>query len=67
MNLNKAFIDGKIYDVVEFNELGCVNYIGDALAVHYLNFILPVRMSEGNKPVLYEWNVLFRYYPKYRI
>lgn len=53
MNLNKAFIDGKIYDVVEFNELGCINYIGDALAVHYSNFILPVRMSEGNKPGFY--------------
>lgn len=57
--LNKAFIDGKIYDVVEMNDLGNFVYYGDSLAIHYGNFILPFRMTTtSNKPGAY-FNGLF--------
>lgn len=55
--LNKAFIDGKIFNVIEFNELNdiYVQYY-DTIAVHYMNFILPIyyQANNGNsKPGIY--------------
>lgn len=57
--LNKAFIAGKIYNVIELNEITSeyIQYYNGTLAVHYLNFILPVYMQPaiGNyiKPGVY--------------
>lgn len=59
MSLNKAFIDGKIYDVVEFNELNCISYMYENLAIHYMNYILPIRMSDNNKPGFYTNGIFF--------
>lgn len=51
---NKAFIDGRIYDVIDQKDFGFVSYYGDALAVNVGNYILPVRnSSQITKPGIY--------------
>lgn len=62
--MNKAFVDGKIYDVIDLKDLGTFQYYGSALAVNTGQFILPIRMSQVvTKPGLY-FNGLF-YTPVY--
>ena len=41
---NKAFINGKIYDVIELNQINQIglNTIIDSLAIHINGFVLPV-------------------------
>lgn len=52
--MNKAFIDGKIYDVIDQKDFGYYPYYGDALAVNTGNFILPVRLTNQiQKPGIY--------------
>lgn len=50
--MNKAFIDGHIYDVMNQSEFGVYPYYGDSLAILIGDYILPVRTS-GNKPGVY--------------
>lgn len=61
---NKAFIDGRIYDVIEQKDFGWVSYNGDALAVNMGNYILPVRnTSQVVKPGIYFDGIFW--YPVY--
>lgn len=56
MNFNKAFIKGKIYAVIEFIDIDIINLrvIGDLMAIHYMNLILPVHTtSESDTPGFY--------------
>lgn len=57
---NKAFIDGRIYDVIDQKDFGIIQYTGDALAVNVGNFILPVRnTTQITKPGIYYNNVFY--------
>lgn len=58
---NKAFIDGRIYDVIDQKDFGYIAYNGDALAVNVGDYILPVRnSSQIVKPGIYFDNVFYR-------
>lgn len=62
--MNKAFIDGKIYDVMDEKDYGYVPYYGDSLALKVNDFILPIRdgrLTAQSKPGVY-FNGLFRQY-----
>lgn len=48
MIMNKAFIEGKIYDVIEFTEYGIEPYCGDSLALIVGDYILPVRAGNSS-------------------
>ena len=50
---NKAFIDGRIYDVFEQFELGMYQYNGNALALRIGDFVLPIRVGQVAKPGVY--------------
>ena len=51
--MNKAFIDGHIYDVMQQYEFGYYPYYGDSLAVIVGDYILPLRTTRCNKPGIY--------------
>lgn len=52
--MNKAFIDGRIYDVMDKNDFGWYAYYGDALAINVGDYILPLRTTQiSNKPGIY--------------
>lgn len=63
MITNKAFIEGIIYNVIEFND---INFLFDVIntagptAVHYSNCILPIRMVDGIKPGFYTDGIFYR-------
>lgn len=60
--MNKAFIDGRIYDVIELNELGSFTYYGDSLAIHYCGYVLPFRMVlNANKPGVYTNGLFYNF------
>lgn len=61
--LNKAFIKGKIYDVFEMCQFGRQEYIGDSLAIHVSNYILPVhyyKENTDNEPGVYVNGLYYR-------
>lgn len=69
--MNKAFIDGKIYDVMDAKDFGYVPYCGDSLALNMGNFILPIRdgkITVNSKPGIYPNGIFFQYiYPRNEI
>lgn len=59
--MNKAFIDGKIYDVMEQQDFGYVPYYGDSLAININGFILPIRnTTQITKPGIYFDGIFYR-------
>ena len=59
--MNKAFIDGRIYDVMDQKDFGVYSYSGDALAINVGNFILPVRnTTQISKPGIYFNGIFYR-------
>jgi len=61
---NKAFIEGKIYDVINFNDFGYVEYRGNSLAINMGNCILPLRFTNTIlKPGIYTDGIF--YFPVY--
>ena len=68
---NKAFIAGRIYDVIDFNTDSILNYNGDALAVRIDKYVLPVRynqeFNQNSKPGIYiinNWSCIYPLYPR---
>jgi hypothetical protein len=59
---NKAFIEGRIYDVIEYGA-PIFDYSGDALAMKIGNYVLPVRYTSINinKPGVYVVNGMWMY------
>ena len=50
---NKAFIEGRIYDVFDQFDYGMYNYTGNALALKVGPYVLPVRIGQVIKPGVY--------------
>jgi hypothetical protein len=48
--LNKAFVNGKIYNVINLDELTTeyIQYYNGTLAVHYMGYILPIYLQSPN-------------------